>query len=144
MRIVYPTAPVTVVVEQSQPLTLECIVAGRPAPAAKWFKNGKEVAPGPQRQQQHNNLAFARVTRSDEGRYTCTAESEQGGVVSANYTVTVLGETQRRQFLCADWFQQGVTEVNVSSCPPQSRCLSSRVSRTSSSLPAPVLTLPAR
>ncbi|XP_035010576.2 cell adhesion molecule-related/down-regulated by oncogenes isoform X1 [Hippoglossus stenolepis] len=90
VRIVYPTAPMTVVVVQSQPLTLECIVSGRPAPAAKWFKDGKQVTPGPHRQQQHNNLAFATVTRSDEGRYTCTAESEQGSVVSANYTVNVL------------------------------------------------------
>ncbi|CAB1452833.1 unnamed protein product [Pleuronectes platessa] len=91
VRIAYPTAPMTVEVLQSRPLTLECVVAGRPAPAAKWLKDGKEVSPGPRRQQQHNNLAFATVTRSDEGRYTCTAESEQGGVVSANYTVTVLG-----------------------------------------------------
>ncbi|XP_060929105.1 cell adhesion molecule-related/down-regulated by oncogenes [Limanda limanda] len=90
VRMVYPTAPVTVVVLQSRPLTLECILSGRPAPAAKWLKNGKEVSPAPHRQQQHNNLAFATVTRSDEGRYTCAAESEQGGVVSANYTVTVL------------------------------------------------------
>uniref|UniRef100_A0A671XNM2 Cell adhesion associated, oncogene regulated n=1 Tax=Sparus aurata TaxID=8175 RepID=A0A671XNM2_SPAAU len=90
VRIVYPTAPLTVSVQLSQPLMLECIVSGSPAPAAKWFKNGKEVAPGPSHQRQHNNLAFAAVARSDEGSYTCAAETEQGTVTSANYTVNIL------------------------------------------------------
>ncbi|XP_019128568.1 cell adhesion molecule-related/down-regulated by oncogenes isoform X1 [Larimichthys crocea] len=90
VRIVYPTAPVIVSVQQSQPLMLECTVSGSPAPAAKWFKNGKEVTPGPSHQRQHNNLAFVAVTRSDEGSYTCAADTEQGTVMSANYTVKVL------------------------------------------------------
>ncbi|XP_031719430.1 cell adhesion molecule-related/down-regulated by oncogenes [Anarrhichthys ocellatus] len=89
VRIVYPTAPRTVSVQQSQPLTLECIVSGSPAPAAKWLKNGKEVTPGPSHRQ-HNNLAFVAVTRSDEGSYACAAETKQGTVTSANYTVNVL------------------------------------------------------
>ncbi|XP_029373096.1 cell adhesion molecule-related/down-regulated by oncogenes isoform X2 [Echeneis naucrates] len=90
VRIVYPTAPTTVSVQQSQPLTLECVVSGSPAPAAKWFKDGKEVTPGPFYQRQHNNLIFVKVTRKDEGSYTCAAETEQGVVFSANYTVNVL------------------------------------------------------
>ncbi|XP_067362782.1 cell adhesion molecule-related/down-regulated by oncogenes isoform X1 [Channa argus] len=90
VRIVYPTAPVAVSVQQAQPLTLECVISGSPAPAAKWFKNTKEVAPRPPHRRQHNNLVFSAVTRSDEGRYTCAAETEQGTVVSASYTVTVL------------------------------------------------------
>lgn len=49
---------------------------------------------GPSHQQQHNNLAFAAVTRSDEGTYTCTAETEQGPLTSANYTVNVLGKEE--------------------------------------------------
>uniref|UniRef100_A0A7N8YHV6 Cell adhesion associated, oncogene regulated n=1 Tax=Mastacembelus armatus TaxID=205130 RepID=A0A7N8YHV6_9TELE len=90
VRIVYPTAPVTVSVLQSQPLTLECIVSGSPASEARWFKNGKEVALGPSHRKQHNNLAFVMVTRSDEGSYTCNAETEQGAVISVNYSVNVL------------------------------------------------------
>ncbi|XP_020504889.2 cell adhesion molecule-related/down-regulated by oncogenes isoform X2 [Labrus bergylta] len=88
VRIIYPTAPVNVSVQLSQPLTLECVVSG--SPAAKWFKNGEEVTPGPSLQLQHNNLAFATPTRSDEGSYTCAAETEQGTVTSAKYTVNVL------------------------------------------------------
>jgi len=97
VRVVYPTAPLTVSVQQSQPLTLECIVSGSPAPAAKWFRNGEEVTLGPSRQRWHNNLAFVAVTRADEGSYACAAESEQGTVTSANYTVNVLGKQNTRK-----------------------------------------------
>ncbi|KAK5868973.1 hypothetical protein PBY51_009940 [Eleginops maclovinus] len=89
VRIVYPTAPQTLLLQQSQPLTLECVVSGSPAPAAKWLKNGKEVTPGPSLQQ-NNNLLFVAVARSDEGSYICAAETQQGTVISANYTVNVL------------------------------------------------------
>lgn len=96
VRIVYPTAPRTALAQQSQPLTLECVVSGSPAPAAKWLKNGKEVTPGPS-QQQHNNLVFVAVARSDEGSYTCAAETKQGTVIIANYTVNVLGKKSTRK-----------------------------------------------
>lgn len=82
---------------------LECAVSGSPAPAAKWFKNGKEVTPGPFHKQQHNNLAFVAVTRSDEGSYTCAAETEQGTVVSANYTVNVLGKNKTKMGGLGAW-----------------------------------------
>ncbi|XP_028276231.1 cell adhesion molecule-related/down-regulated by oncogenes [Parambassis ranga] len=90
VRIVYPTTPVNVSIQQSQPLTLECVVSGSPAPAAKWFKNGKELTVGPSHQRQHNNLAFVKVTRADAGSYTCAVATEQGAVTSVNYTVNVL------------------------------------------------------
>ena len=93
----------TVSVQQAQPLMLECIVSGSPAPAARWFKNGKEVAPGPSHQRQHNNLAFAAVVRSDEGSYTCAAETEQGTVTSANYTVNILGKINKMEIFGRAW-----------------------------------------
>lgn len=73
---------------------LECVVSGSPAPAAKWLKNGKEVTPGPFHHQQHTNLAFVAVTTSDGGTYTCAAETALGPVVSASYTVNVLGKNR--------------------------------------------------
>ncbi|XP_029027671.1 cell adhesion molecule-related/down-regulated by oncogenes [Betta splendens] len=88
-RILHPTAPVTLWAQQSQPLTLECVVSGA-APAARWFKDGEEVAPRPSHRRRHNNLVFAKVTRRDEGSYACRAETERGPVLSANYTVNVL------------------------------------------------------
>ncbi|CAN9510948.1 unnamed protein product [Ophioblennius macclurei] len=90
IRIVYPTSPTAVSVQQSQPLTLECVVSGSPAPPAKWLRNGEEVTPGLSYQRQHNNLAFVSVTRRDGGTYACAVETEQGTATSANYTVNVL------------------------------------------------------
>lgn len=146
VRIVYPTAPLTVSVQLSQPLMLECIVSGSPAPAAKWFKNGKEVAPGPPLQRQHNNLAFAAVARSDEGSYTCAADTEQGTVTSANYTVNILGKINRMR----TFFRRAGTvcsrtdhDVDVPASPPQSLCLLRRVCPTRSSRPALLLVSPA-
>lgn len=97
VRIIYPTAPVTVSVQRSQPLILECVVSGSPAPAARWLRNGKEVTPGPFHHLQHNNLAFVAVTTSDAGAYSCTAEATQGPVISASYTVNVLGKNRPRR-----------------------------------------------
>lgn len=96
VRIVYPTTPVTVSVQRSQPLVLECVVSGSPAPAAKWLRNGQEVTPGALLHRQHNNLAFVAVTMSDAGTYTCTAEAAQGPVAGASYTLDVLGKNGPR------------------------------------------------
>lgn len=74
---------------------LECIVSGSPAPAARWLKNDKEVTLGPFHHQQHTNLAFVAVTTSDAGTYSCAVESAQGPVISASYTVNVLGKNRR-------------------------------------------------
>lgn len=96
-RILYPTAPSTAAVRPSQPLTLECVVSGSPPPAARWFKDGRELPPGPPGSRRHNNLVFASVSRADEGVYSCGAETERGDVFGANYTVKVLGESERRK-----------------------------------------------
>lgn len=103
-------------------------MSGSPAPAAKWFKNGKELKQGASHQRQHNNLAFVSATRSDEGSYTCAAETEQGTVISANYTVNVLGKKRSRrdvgglETVCSS----PCGDVNLSASPPQSLCLSQR------------------
>nr|XP_057936577.1 cell adhesion molecule-related/down-regulated by oncogenes [Doryrhamphus excisus]XP_057936578.1 cell adhesion molecule-related/down-regulated by oncogenes [Doryrhamphus excisus] len=90
VRIAYPASPVVVVLQQSQPYTLECILSGSPAPKSTWLKDGKEVQPGPSLRRLHSNLEFVAVTRANEGVYACAAQSERGLVVGANYTVRVL------------------------------------------------------
>lgn len=142
VRIVYPTAPKTVSVQQSQPLTLECIVSGSPPPAARWFKNGEEVTPASQQRRHNNNLAFVAVTRSDEGSYACAAETEQGTVTSANYTVNVLGKENTRM-CCGGLFFVSTFPMVTPSSPPQSPCPSRRARPTSLSLVAPRLDLAA-
>lgn len=99
-------------VQQFQPLTLECVISGSPVPAAKWLKNGKEVAPRTSHPRQNNNLSFEKVTRRDEGSYTCAADTEQGTVVSANYTVNVLGKKEKEKLLTV--CGRSCSEVNIS------------------------------
>nr|XP_015193014.1 PREDICTED: cell adhesion molecule-related/down-regulated by oncogenes isoform X1 [Lepisosteus oculatus] len=90
LRIVYPTSPQTVSVVKAQPLVLECIVAGRPAPAVRWTREGRQVALGPGRRLQHHSLVLDSAARSDGGAYRCSARDQTGRVVSADYTVEVL------------------------------------------------------
>uniref|UniRef100_W5LXY4 Cell adhesion associated, oncogene regulated n=1 Tax=Lepisosteus oculatus TaxID=7918 RepID=W5LXY4_LEPOC len=92
LRIVYPTSPQTVSVVKAQPLVLECIVAGRPAPAVRWTREGRQVALGPGRRLQHHSLVLDSAARSDGGAYRCSARDQTGRVVSADYTVEVLAE----------------------------------------------------
>lgn len=126
--------------QRSQPLVLECSVSGSPAPAAKWLKDGKEVTPGPLHHQQHTNLAFVAVTTSDAGTYACAAQAAQGPVISATYTVNVLGK--RRSWMVAVMSRSGRSSR---SCPssPQNLHLLWRVRTTGSSPPAPPLASPA-
>lgn len=88
VQTLYPSVPTTVSVQQSHPLTLECVVSGRAA--TKWFKNGEEVVLGSLVQLLHHNLQFTSTTRDDAGSYTCAAESENGLVTSVPYTVNIL------------------------------------------------------
>ncbi|XP_066566986.1 cell adhesion molecule-related/down-regulated by oncogenes isoform X2 [Amia ocellicauda] len=90
VRILYPTSPQTLTVAQSESLTLECVLAGSPAPTTHWTKDGQDVVPGPNRRMVLNNLQLDGVRRVDGGSYRCSAKTETGGVVSANYTVNVL------------------------------------------------------
>lgn len=78
-----------------EPLTLECVVSGSPAPAAAWFKDGQEVASGPSLQRRNNNLEFTRLARSDEGRYSCRVQTERGTAIGPDYTVNVLGKKEK-------------------------------------------------
>ncbi|XP_034024385.1 cell adhesion molecule-related/down-regulated by oncogenes [Thalassophryne amazonica] len=90
VHVIYPATAMTVSAQQQQPLTLECVLSGSPAPTARWFKNGKEVTLGQSHHQQHNNLGFVSMESSDEGNYSCVAETEKGTLISSNYTVNVL------------------------------------------------------
>ncbi|KAJ8342434.1 hypothetical protein SKAU_G00323620 [Synaphobranchus kaupii] len=89
-RIVFPITPQTLNVVQSESLTLECVLAGRPYPIARWVKDGQEVVLGSSHALLHNNLLLTAVTLSDAGNYHCLTRAGTGEVVSANYTVNVL------------------------------------------------------
>ncbi|XP_035287864.1 cell adhesion molecule-related/down-regulated by oncogenes-like isoform X2 [Anguilla anguilla] len=90
VRIVFPVTPQTLNVVRSKPLTLECVLAGRPNLIARWVKDGQDVVLGPSHTLVHNNLLLTSVKQSDAGNYKCLVPTEKRDVVSANYTVNVL------------------------------------------------------
>lgn len=90
--IVYPVHSVSLTVEQSMSLVLECVVSGNPTPVVKWLKDGQELSHAPRLRLLHSNLALSNVQISDRGNYTCFLQVEEGAVASANYTVDVLGK----------------------------------------------------
>ncbi|XP_036393229.1 cell adhesion molecule-related/down-regulated by oncogenes isoform X1 [Megalops cyprinoides] len=90
VRILYPVTPQTLNVIQSKSITLECVLSGSPSPTAHWNKNGEKVVGGLNHRLLHNNLVLTDVRKSDRGIYQCSAQTETGDLVSANYTVNVL------------------------------------------------------
>ncbi|XP_017578056.1 cell adhesion molecule-related/down-regulated by oncogenes [Pygocentrus nattereri] len=114
--IVYPVSPVSLTVEQSMSLVLECVVSGSPSPVAKWTKDGHELLASRLRLQ-NSNLVLSDVQLSDGGNYTCSVQTEDGDVVSATYNVNVLvaasimralsdqtvSSGSSVQFICAVW-----------------------------------------
>ncbi|KAJ8275649.1 hypothetical protein COCON_G00074010, partial [Conger conger] len=89
VRIVFPVTLLTLNAVRSESLTLECVLAGRPYPIARWVKDGQDVVLGASHTLLHNNLHLTSVKLSDAGNYQCLTQREAGGVVSANYTVNV-------------------------------------------------------
>lgn len=92
MGIVYPVNSISLTVEQSMSLVLECVVSGNPSPVVKWLKDGQELLLAPRLRLLHSNLVLSDVQLSDGGNYTCFVQVEEGAVASANYTLDVLGE----------------------------------------------------
>lgn len=90
--IVYPVNHINLTVEQSGSLVLECVVSGNPSPVAKWTKDGQELPSASRLSLLHSNLALSDVQLNDSGNYTCSVQTEEGALVSANYTLNVLGE----------------------------------------------------
>ncbi|VDP02268.1 unnamed protein product [Heligmosomoides polygyrus] len=66
-----------------EPLSIECSVAGYPAPAIRWLRNGAPLLPNVERYVMSYDgecatLKFALVSVADEGVYTCEARNECG------------------------------------------------------------------
>ncbi|KAK7883025.1 hypothetical protein WMY93_029199 [Mugilogobius chulae] len=90
VQIIYPSMPLTVSVQPSLSLTLECVISGSSLQTVQWFKNGKAVTLGSSVYLQHHNLVFISMTQDDVGSYTCAAEAGHELVMSVPYTVNVL------------------------------------------------------
>lgn len=71
-------------VEVGENATFECNASGNPSPTIVWTHGAKGVQKG-------NVLHFEAARLSDEGRYNCSAENEEGTVV-ASVHLDVIGK----------------------------------------------------
>ncbi|XP_051970367.1 brother of CDO [Xyrauchen texanus] len=97
-RIIYPPAPLSIMVNKGQRLVLECVASGIPTPQVTWAKDGLDL-------ENHNNTRFLlsnllidAASESDSGTYACKADNGIGSASSANmlYDVQVFEPPQVR------------------------------------------------
>ncbi|KAM9114008.1 roundabout homolog 4 [Pangshura tecta] len=91
--------PTDLVVRWDQPATLNCRVAGSPAPAIEWYRNGEYVETSKDNVYSQRTLLpdgslfFLRLNQrkgqSDEGVYTCVATNHLGTASSKNASLYV-------------------------------------------------------
>ncbi|XP_074792607.1 roundabout homolog 4 isoform X2 [Natator depressus] len=101
--------PTDLVVRWDQPATLNCRVAGSPAPSIEWYRNGEYVETSKDNVYSQRTLLpdgslfFLRLNQrkgqSDEGVYTCVATNHLGTASSKNASlyIAVLREDFRLQ-----------------------------------------------
>lgn len=88
--VLQPSSPITLSVEQSKNITLECVLSGAPSSTAvRWIHEGREVSLGSRTRLLHRNLLLSDVTSDDSGTYYCSVHTTKGVLSSANYTVNV-------------------------------------------------------
>lgn len=80
---------------------LECAAEGHPSPQIAWQKDGGTDFPAARERRMHvmpdDDIFFiANVKTEDMGVYSCTAQNP-AGTLSANATLTVLGESPHLQ-----------------------------------------------
>lgn len=82
---------------------LECAAVGHPSPQIAWQKDGGTDFPAARERRMHvmpeDDVFFiVDVKTEDIGVYSCTAQNT-AGAISANATLTVLGEKQSHSTL---------------------------------------------
>lgn len=75
-------------VQYGRTLTLRCEAVGRPAPSAKWLKNGREIVSGGRYKCEASDgvfqLHFPETSELDDGDYTCESYNPVGFVTTSS------------------------------------------------------------
>ncbi|XP_070569686.1 obscurin-like isoform X2 [Ptychodera flava] len=90
-----------VTVFEGSAVTLECKVTGLPEPSLSWNCNGQEVESDDNRKLQFlpdgtTSVVFSSATKSDEGEYTCIAESSTGKSTSTALLTVLPAEAKEK------------------------------------------------
>lgn len=93
----FTKTPMDLTIRAGAMARLECAAGGHPAPQIAWQKDGGTDFPAARERRMHvmpeDDVFFiVDVKIEDIGVYSCTAQNSAGSV-SANATLTVLGET---------------------------------------------------
>ena len=86
----FKPSPVNTKLELHSDSRIYCKAEGRVPPKVRWAKIGERGFPA-HVVDLEGTLNFAGVTKDDEGRYMCIAQSEQG-LINATIGVEVVGE----------------------------------------------------
>ena len=88
--------PSSIVVNTSDPVTLECRASGKPSPKITWYKDGQLIQlPNAKLSLIHDSNLFimsatlGKGNKSDSGVYYCKASNELGEAISSNATLVV-------------------------------------------------------
>lgn len=100
---------------------LECAAVGHPSPQIAWQKDGGTDFPAARERRMHvmpeDDVFFiVDVKTEDIGVYSCTAQNT-AGAISANATLTVLGEKQSHSTLYLElsfWVQRLISLIDHS------------------------------
>uniref|UniRef100_A0A3B4AQI2 Ig-like domain-containing protein n=1 Tax=Periophthalmus magnuspinnatus TaxID=409849 RepID=A0A3B4AQI2_9GOBI len=86
-------------VPDGYPVSFDCVVIGKPAPAVKWYKDGKLLEENDhyminEDQEGCHQLIITSVLPSDMGVYRCTAENSSG-ITATKAELRVDGQIHR-------------------------------------------------
>ncbi|PFX14034.1 Peroxidasin [Stylophora pistillata] len=80
--------PTSIVVNETNKASLQCLVEGNPEPMVKWLKQNSSLPKEKRIVQSRGDLLIMDVTSRDNGMYTCVAKNILG-VMKASATLTV-------------------------------------------------------
>ncbi|KAK2517815.1 Cdon [Columba livia] len=88
-RILHPLAPQALALPRHSAVTLECVVAGRLAPAPRWLRDGRAAPSDGRWHLRHSHLSTDKLEAADTGNYSCVV-GDGAEVKYVNYSLTVL------------------------------------------------------
>lgn len=104
--LIYDNSSSTIVVSESNPVSLECYAGGTPKPLISWKRENDAILPTGGTVYRGNVLKINSVKKDDRGTYYCTADNKVGEVVERSIALEV--EFPPNVRADKQWVQQAV------------------------------------